>query len=77
MTKPAYLVSINGKPVKVFRTLSCGPECEPHTFELSNGDHCYVVAGVWKLQRRGQQAYPVAVSYMRATACDCGCGASQ
>lgn len=63
--KSTYLLSIDGKPAKVFNALSSGPDCEPHTFELSNGDHVYEVAGVWKLQRRGQFAYPVSVVYTK------------
>ncbi len=38
----------------VVNTLSSGPGCTPHTYELAGGAYVYQVAGQWFLQERGQ-----------------------
>lgn len=55
-------IAINGRPVQVLNSLSCGPNCTPHTFELAGGAYVYEVAGAWWLQERGQFKREVAVA---------------
>jgi hypothetical protein len=47
-------ININGRPVVVLNTLSCGPGCEPDTYNLKGGSYVYRIAGEWWLQVRGQ-----------------------
>jgi hypothetical protein len=47
-------INVNGRPVVVLNTLSVGPNCQPHTYELKGGSYVYEVAGQWFLQERGQ-----------------------
>lgn len=47
-------ININGRETVVLNTLSCGPGCEPHTYELNGGSYVYRIADEWFLQVRGQ-----------------------
>jgi hypothetical protein len=47
-------INVNGRPVVVLNTLSCGPGCAPHTYALKGGSYVYEIAGQWFLQERGQ-----------------------
>jgi len=47
-------INVDGRPVEVLNTLSCGPNCTPHTYELNGGSYVYEIAGEWWLQQRGQ-----------------------
>lgn len=47
-------ITVNGTARKVTNTLSSGPGCEPHTYELTHGAYVYEIGGVWWLQERGQ-----------------------
>jgi hypothetical protein len=50
----ANTLTVNGVERTVTNTLSCGPGCEPHTYELTRGAYVYRIAGEWWLQERGQ-----------------------
>jgi hypothetical protein len=54
-------LTVNGRTVAVLNTLSCGPGCQPHTYELSGGSYVYEIAGSWWLQERGQSKREVTV----------------
>jgi hypothetical protein len=55
-------ITVNGVERKVTNTLSCGPGCEPHTYELTRGAYVYRVGAEWWLQERGQFKRAVTVS---------------
>ena len=55
-------INVNGKPVAVVNTLSCGLGCGPHTFELKGGSYVYEIAGQWWLQERGREKRRVEVA---------------
>lgn len=55
-------ISINGRTVAVLNTLSSGPGCQPHTYELKGGSYVYEIAGEWFLQVRGQSKRRVEVA---------------
>lgn len=55
-------INVNGRPVVVLNTVSCGPNCTPHTYELKGGSYVYEVAGEWWLQQRGKIKYKVEVA---------------
>lgn len=59
-------IAINGTAREVTNTLSCGPGCEPHTYELTYGAYVYRVGGTWLLQERGQFARQVTVTAVEA-----------
>jgi hypothetical protein len=54
-------ITVNGQAEQVTNTLSCGPGCEPSTYELTRGAYVYAVGSSWYLQERGQFARKVAV----------------
>lgn len=55
-------INVNGRAVKVLNTLSVGPGCAPHTYELAGGSYVHEIAGQWFLQVRGQRAVAVEVA---------------
>ena len=59
-------ITVNGVERKVTNSLSSGPGCEPHTYELTNGAYVYRIARVWWLQERGQFKREVAVNVTSA-----------
>jgi hypothetical protein len=58
----ANTVTVNGQAVAVVNTLSCGPGCTPHTYELRGGSYVYEIAGIWWLQMGGQSKRQVEVA---------------
>jgi len=57
----ANTITVNGRAMQVTNTLSCGPGCTPHTYELKGGSYVYQVGREWFLQVRGQSARKVEV----------------
>jgi hypothetical protein len=55
-------ININGRETVVLNSLSCGPGCTPHTYELKGGSYVYQIAGEWFLQVRGQDKRKVEVA---------------
>ena len=47
-------ITVNGVSRAVTNTLSSGPGCEAHTYELTRGAYVYRIGGEWWLQERGQ-----------------------
>jgi hypothetical protein len=55
-------INVNGRETLVLNSLSSGPNCAPHTYELKGGSYVYEIAGAWWLQERGQFARRVEVA---------------
>ena len=55
-------IKFDGQIFEVLNTLSAGPGCKPSTYEIKGG-YVYNVGNVWKLQRPGQSARIVSLSF--------------
>ena len=51
------MVTVNGAAVKVSNAFSCGPGCEPHTYELAGSHGRKFITKIgkdWQLEQPGQ-----------------------
>jgi hypothetical protein len=55
-------IAVNGQTREVRNRLSSGPDCEPHTFILYQGEQVSRYGNVWKLEKAGRRPQVVTVA---------------